>query len=153
MADATGDLDPYGSYYFALTLAENGGADVEVAHFVEGSGIKSSATVFEIEEGGLNGRTHKRPGQSKWENLTLRYATDASTHILKWRDAFIRDDFSQRIQWAAKIQMKNNAGDVLRTFNFSNAWPVSWEGPQFKSEGSSLSIESVEVAFDDVTIS
>ena len=76
MALQTDKLHPYGNYYFALEISDGTGT-TEVAHFLECSGLKSTATVFEIEEGGMNGKTHKRVGQSKWENITLRYATSA----------------------------------------------------------------------------
>ena len=45
----------------------------EVAHFLECSGLKSSTTVFEPEEGGMNHRVHKLPGQSRWR--TSRFGT------------------------------------------------------------------------------
>jgi phage tail-like protein len=148
------DLDPFGSYYFALELTGSSGT-FEVAHFMECSGIKTSTTIFEIEEGGLNGRTHKRPGQSKWENITLRYATSASTMLLEWRDAYVQDGFlsGERQRWSGAIKVMNNHGDVVRTYEFTNAWPVSWEGPQLSSDGSSLAVEAVEIAFDSLTIS
>ena len=76
MAEGKRIVDPFGAHYFALEL--NG---TEVAHFQECSGLKTTATVFEIEEGGLNGMTHKRPGQSRWDNIVLRYATNATQ---KW---------------------------------------------------------------------
>jgi phage tail-like protein len=147
------DLDPFGSYFFALELTHNGGT-FEVAHFMECSGIKSTTTVFEIEEGGLNGYTHKRPGQSKWENITLRYATSASTLLLEWRDAYVQDGFldGERTRWHGAVKVMNNHGDVVRVFEFTNAWPVSWEGPQLSSDGSNLAIESVEIAFDTLRI-
>ena len=44
--DPTGlvDNDPWGAYYFSLEID-----DVEVEHFLECSGLKTSAEVFEIE--------------------------------------------------------------------------------------------------------
>lgn len=150
----TDDLDPYGSYYFALEISGSGGA-FEVAHFQECSGLKSSTAVFEIEEGGLNGRTHKRVGQSKWENIVLRYASSESTSLVEWRDKFLRDLFTggERTKWSGAILLKNNKGDVVRRYSFSNAWPVSWEGPSFNSGSSDLAVESIEIAHDGLKIS
>ena len=147
--------DPFGSYYFALELNDSSNGTFEVAHFMECSGMKSATTVYEIEEGGLNGRTHKRPGQSKWENITLRYATSYSTKLLEWRDAFIQDKFleGERSKWSGAVKVMNNAGEVVRTFSFTNAWPVSWEGPQLTSDGSSLAVEAIEIAFDSLSVS
>ena len=145
-------LNPYGNFYFALELKDGGGTS-EVGHFVECSGLKSIATVYEIEEGGLNGRTHKRAGQSRWENIVLRYATNASNQMLEWRDRFLQDQFDQRLKFSGSIALKNNHGDVVRRWHFTNAWPVSWEGPQLASSGSELAIETLEIAHDGLSVS
>lgn len=141
------DPNPYGNYYFVLELDKS-----EVGHFMECSGLKTSAQVFEIEEGGLNGRTHKRPGQSRWENIVLKYATNTSLRLLEWRDRFLQD------QWAGgrldgSIALKNNAGETVRQWHFKNAWPVSWEGPSLNSAQSELAIETLEIAHEGLTVS
>ncbi len=140
--------DAYGGFYFALEV--NG---TEIAHFQECSGLKTSATVFEIEEGGLNGYTHKRPGQSKWENLVLRYATNASTELLAWRDEFVRDQFASRPTNSGAVIMKDNHGDEIRRFSFTNAWPVSWEGPTMNAGSSELAVETLEIAHEGLLVS
>ena len=140
--------NPYGNHFFALEV--NG---VEVAHFIECSGLKSSTAVFEIEEGGTNSYTHKRPGQSKWENIVLRTATSASMDLLQWRDSLLQDRFSKRVGYDGAIHLKNNAGEIIRTWTFVNAWPVSWEGPSLNASGSELAIETLEIAHDGLQVS
>jgi phage tail-like protein len=141
------ETDPYGAHYFALEL--NG---TQVAHFLECSGLKSTATVFEIEEGGMNGMTHKRPGQSRWENITLRYATNASQPLLEWRDKFIRDEFSSRDGNSGAIVLYDNDGNELRRYEFMHAWPVSWEGPSLNAGSSEVGVESIEIAHEGLTV-
>ena len=139
--------DPHGNFYFVLEIDK-----VEVAHFMEFSGLKSSCEVFEILEGGFNGQVHKLPGVSKWENLTLRYCTQASTALFEWRQDFINDEFETRPETSGAIIMKNNAGEEIKRFSFGAMWPVSWEGPALNSGASELAIESLEVAFDRFTM-
>jgi phage tail-like protein len=139
------DTNPYGNYYFALEI---GG--VEVAHFMECSGLKTSSQVFEIEEGGLNSRTHKRPGQSRWENIVLRYATNTSIRLLQWRDTYLQDMFGDKKN--GSITLKNNAGEPIRSWTFKNAWPVSWEGPSLNSGSSELAVETLELAHDGLEV-
>lgn len=141
------DVDPYGNYYFALEIN-----NTEVAHFLECSGLKNGSTAFEIIEGGLNGNVHKRPGQSKWENIILKYATSASTFLLEWRDAFLQDQFDKRTQYSGSIAVMSNDGTVVRRFHFTNAWPVSWEGPHLSSNQSELAIETLEIAHSGLTL-
>lgn len=147
------DWNPYGNYYFALEIKFDQGSPEEVAHFMELSGLKNSSTVFEFEEGGLNARSHKRPGQSKWENIVLKYATSASTFMMEWRDKWLQGNFNERKKYSGSVVLKDNEGNVVRRFEFKNAWPVSWEGPSFTASGSDLAIETLELAHDGLTIS
>lgn len=144
-------LNPYGAYYFALEIKDDDGT-TQIGHFMECAGLKSSCEVYEIKEGGLNGRTHKRAGQSKWENITLRYATNASTKLLEWRDEFLQDNFNQRTKYSGSIAIMDNQGNVVRRFHFENAWPVSWEGPSLNSGRSELAVETLEIAHDGLKI-
>jgi len=144
--------DPYGSYYFSLELTVQGGSAIEVAHFLECSGLKSSCAVYEIDEGGLNGRSHKRPGQSKWENIQFRFASSASTALLEWRDKFLTDQFDNRTKYSGSIALMNNAGETVRRYHFKNAWPVAWEGPSLNAGSSELAIEMLEIAHDGLAL-
>jgi phage tail-like protein len=146
------DADPMGNYYFSLEIKVDNGSPTEVAHFRECSGLKTSSEVFEILEGGLNGRTHRRPAQSKWENLVIKYASSSSAFLMTWRDQFLQDKFDNRIKYSGAISLKNNHGDVVRKFEFTNAWPVSWEGPTFNAGGSDLAVETLEIAHEGLKI-
>ena len=137
---------PYGNFIFDLEIE-----GVFVAQFMECSGLKTSSEVFEIEEGGLNGRTHKFPGRSKWENIVLKHATNASMHLLEWRDQFLQDAFTNRR--SGSIMLKDNDGVILRRWSFRDAWPISWEGPTFNSGESALAIETLELAHEGLSVS
>lgn len=141
------DPDPWGNHYFALELQ-----GLEVAHFVECTGLKSVSTVFEIEEGGYNGNVHKRPGQSRWENIVLKSATSVSMRLLEWRDEFLQDLYQSREGTSGSVVVYSNAGAELRRFNFVSAWPVGWEGPQLNAGGSELGIETLELAHEGIYI-
>ena len=150
--------DPYSAHYFALELDNE-----EVGHFMECSGLKSTCTVFEIEEGGLNSRTHKRPGQNKWENIVLRYATNTNMTMVEWRDSYLQGKYLggsyNGEYWGGEgkrdgsIKLMNAHGDCVVRYSFTNAWPVSWEGPSLSGDSSALAIETIEIAHDGLTIS
>jgi phage tail-like protein len=124
----------------------------EVAHFLECSGLKSSTTIFELEEGGMNHRVHKLPGQSRWENITLRYGVTGDATMLQWRGDILQDKFKADSRKNGAIVMKNNNMQVVRRYNFKAAWPVSWEGPSFNAQSNELAIESVELAHDGIEV-
>ncbi|MCB9792456.1 MAG: phage tail protein [Alphaproteobacteria bacterium] len=139
-------LDPEGNFYFALEID-----GIEIAQFNECSGIKSTTEVFEIEEGGVNHRVHKLPGQSRWENITLRYGVTNDTSMLGWRNEVLSDSFRERRSGA--IIVKNNAGEEVRRYSFTNAWPVAWEGPSFSASGAEVAVEMMELAHEGVSVS
>jgi phage tail-like protein len=145
------DSDPYGSHYFALEITGEDGS-VEVAHFLEFSGIKNSCTTYDIIEGGHSWNVHKRVGRSKWENLTLKYATSTSTFMMRWRSAYLSGNFEKRKLYSGSVALMSNQGKVLRRFHFVNAWPVSWEGPAMASGGSDLAIETLVLAHDGISV-
>lgn len=140
-------LDPQGAYIFCLEINKQ-----EVAHFLECSGLKSSTTIFELEEGGMNHRVHKLPGQSRWENITLRYGVTGDATMLQWRGDILQDKFKADSRRNGAIVVKNNNMQVVRRYNFKSAWPVSWEGPSFNAQSNELAIESVELAHDGIEV-
>jgi phage tail-like protein len=141
-----GTEEPEGNYVFALEID-----GVAIANFMECSGLKTSTQVFELEEGGVNHRVHKLPGQSRWENVTLRYGVTSDTSLLNWRNEILQDGFQSRRNGA--IIVKNNAMEEVRRYSFVNAWPVAYEGPSFAAGGSELAIEMIEIAHHGLTIS
>lgn len=140
--------DPEGAFIFGLEI--NG---TEVAQFKECSGLKSSTAVVEIEEGGQNHRVHKFPGQSRWENITLKYGTTSDTALLEWRNEILNDEFSKDKRRSGAVIMYNMQMEEVRRFDFINAWPVSWAGPALNADGADLAIETIEIAHHGITVS
>ncbi len=142
----TNITDPEGNMLFALEIE-----GIEVANFLECSGLKTSTTVFEIEEGGLNQYVHKLPGQSRWENIVLRYGVTADTTLLEWRDEVLQDEFSARRN--GSVVVKNLSNEEVRRYSFKTAWPVAWEGPAFNSNSAELAVEMLEIAHHGLEVS
>ena len=118
---------------------------------MECNGIKTTTQVFEIEEGGVNHRVHKVPGQSRWENLVLRYGVTSDTSLLQWRNEILEDGFAKRRNGA--VIVKNLAMEEVRRYSFVNAWPVAYEGPNFVAYGAELAVEMIELAHHGITVS
>ena len=138
--------DPEGNFIFTLEID-----GIEVAQFKECSGLKTSTQVFELEEGGMNHRVHKLPGQTRWENITLRYGVTSDTSLLEWRNEILQDEFSLRRNGA--VVLKTLQMQEVRRYNFVQAWPVSWEGPAFDASSADLAVEMIEIAHHGISIS
>jgi phage tail-like protein len=138
-------VDPEGNFIFELEVD-----GITIAQFMECSGLKTTTQVFELEEGGVNHRVHKLPGQSRWENVVLRYGVTSDTSLLEWRNEILEDGFSKRRNGA--VVMKNNQMEEVRRYSFKNAWPVSYEGPSFVANGAELAVEMIELAHHGITV-
>lgn len=146
--EAPVDKDPWGAYYFSLEID-----DIDVAHFLECSGLKTSAEVVEIEEGGYLSNVHKRTGRSKWENIILKRAVYTGHLFEEWRDYYMQipsGGWARRATSTAAIVMRANDGTELRRYSIVQPWPVSWEGPSLSSGGSALAEETLEIAHEGI---
>ena len=139
-------VDPEGNMLFTLEIE-----GIEIAEFLECTGIKSASAVFEIEEGGLTQYVHKLPGQARWDNIVLRYGVTSDTTLLEWRNEVLQDQFAARRNGA--VLMKNLANEVVRRYSFKQAWPVAWEGPAFDAQGDALAVEMIEIAHHGIEVS
>lgn len=81
--------DPMGGYVFALEINK-----MEVAHFTECSGIKSTTEVYTIKEGGMNHAVHKMAGQSNWDNIVLKYGVTSDMSMLSLREIVMNDEYA-----------------------------------------------------------
>ena len=140
--------DPEGSFVFALEIDS-----IQIANFLECSGLKTSTEVFEIEEGGNNQFTHKLPGRSKWENIVLKYGVTSDISLLSWRNEVLAGELGSEKRRSGAVLMKNLKGEVIRRYSFTNAWPVSWEGPSFNASSAELAIETLEIAHEGLAVS
>jgi phage tail-like protein len=138
--------DPEGNFIFSLEFGKD-----EVAQFRECSGLKSSTAIFELEEGGMNQAVHKLPGQSRWENIQLRYGVTSSTYLLEWRNKILQDSFAERRN--GSIVLRTLQGEEVRRYNFLLAWPVAWEGPSFDASAADLAVEMIELAHHGISVS
>ena len=102
-------LDPEGNYVFALEID-----GIEVAQFLECSGLKNSTEVFELQEGGMNDRVHKLPGQSRWDNIVLRYGVTSDVSLMQWRGEILTDDFGRSSRRKGSIVVKNNQMEAIK---------------------------------------
>lgn len=138
--------DPSGNHYFALEID-----GVEVAHFQECSGIKTETKLFELEEGGLNNRVHKLPGEAKFSNVTLRQSTNCSVGLWSWREQCRRGNHRKRVSGA--VSMYSPDGSVVQRFDFTEVWPVRWSGPEMDGGASELAVEELEFGHDGLRVS
>jgi phage tail-like protein len=136
-------LDPHVAFNFAIEIE-----GLLVGGFREVSGLESTVETEPLREGGVNDFVHDLVGQTTHAHLTLTHGlTDIST---LWNWYF---DVTQGI-----IRRKNGTIALLDRqqipvmwWNFRNALPVRWSGPQFNAESDTVAFEAVELAHEGLS--
>lgn len=140
--------DPFGSFNFHVEI--DGEDESFAAHFNEVSGLKGDVEEFEIKEGGVNDRTHKRPGRTVWGPVTLKRGVDTEKVFYNWWRNIV-DNQKGKIRKKVRIVMLDEDFSEVRSWTLNEAWPKSWEGPAFNSGGSELAFESITLNHHGVT--
>ena len=138
---ATGQrVDPYRNFNFLVELD-----GITQAGFSDCSGFGASTDPIEYREGGENKTPRKLPGLTKFSNITLKWGLTDSRELYDW----YRDVVN------GKIQRKNGSiivldleGNEKVRWNFSNAWPTKWDGPDFTAKGNDIAIDMLELAVE-----
>ncbi|MBZ9751583.1 phage tail protein [Deinococcus sp. HMF7604] len=116
---------------------------IEHAAFSEVSGLQIETETMDHIEGGVNDRVMRLPVRSKMGNLTLKRGVVAGQQLLEWYLDIVNGYLDTRNVTVIVYQAK---GDVLVRFEFLQAYPVKWSGPQFAGTGDAVAVETLELA-------
>ena len=141
---ATGQrVDPYGNFNFLVEID-----GITRAAFHEVSGFDSTIDVIEHREGGENTTVRKLPGMTKHSNIVLKWGLADDSDLYNWH----RDAVNGKVQRRnGSIVLLDRQGQERMRWNFVNAWPSKWDGPDFNAEGNDIAIETLELAHEGVT--
>jgi phage tail-like protein len=133
-------IDPYRNFNFLVELD-----GITQAGFSDASGFGSTTEPVEINEGGFNTASHKFVGRTKQNNITLKWGLTDSPELYNW----YRDVVNGRIQRRnGSIIVLDLEGKEKVRWNFFNAWPTKWDGPDFNAKGNEVAIETLEIAHE-----
>lgn len=133
-------LEPYAAFNFWVEIE-----GLLVGGFSAVSGLESNIEVDEHIEGGVNDFTHRFPRRTSYANLVLSHGlTDIST-LWNWYY-----NVTQGI-----VERKNGTIMLLDAqqlpamyWNFRNAFPVKWSGPNFDASRGDAAVESIELVHE-----
>jgi phage tail-like protein len=140
---ATGErIDPYGSYNFRVEID-----GITRAAFAEASGFESTIAVIEHREGGENTTVRKLPGLTSYSNIVLRWGLTDDRELYDWHRRAIQGEVERK---NGSIVALDRRGEERVRWNFFNAWPTRWDGPDFNAEGTDVAIEALELAHEGI---
>jgi phage tail-like protein len=119
------------------------------AVFTELSGLQVEMQVMDYQEGGNNAFVHRLPGPTKVSNITLKRGLTTSNEFFKW----CMEVTSRRVNRRhVSVLLYDTRGQEVVRWNFQNAFPVKWVGPQFNSTSQATAIETLELAHDGLEL-
>lgn len=131
-------VDPYRNFNFLVEID-----GISQARFAECTGFGASNEPIEYREGGENRTVRKLPGMTKYPNIVLKWGLTDSDELYKWWKNIVNGKADRRNGSIILLDMEGN--EKVR-WNFINAWPTKWDGPDFNAKGNEVAIETLELA-------
>jgi phage tail-like protein len=139
--------DPLNSYRFTVEIQ-----GIQEGEFLECTGLQVEVKVEPYEEGGLNGFTHKIPGRRSYSNITLKRGLTTSRQLIDWLDRVATKDAKAEELKNVSILLVDNTGATLRRYNLTGAFPTKWTGPSLNATTSTSLVETLEIAFQEMSV-
>ncbi len=129
---------PYLNFRFLVEID-----GIIVGGFSEVSGLNVETETELIEEGGVNDYVHKLPKKTKYSNLTLKRGLTDSDVLWSWHRDVVKGNFKRK---SGAIIMLDDEGNSKWRWNFKEAYPVKWTGPDLQAANSTVAIEILELS-------
>lgn len=134
--------DPYQVFNFFIELD-----GMMVGGFSECSGLSAETQFEEYREGGVNDYVHRLPGSSKNPPLVLKHGMTLGADMWDWYTEVV-----QCVGLGTPVKRKNGTVYLLNKehipvmwWNFTDALPMKWTGPELRADSASVAFESIEM--------
>ncbi|HOV10201.1 MAG TPA: phage tail protein [Bacteroidales bacterium] len=127
---------------------EWGGSSI---NFSEVSGLNVETQIIEYRDGASpDFSTVKMPGLQKYGNITLkRGAMPGDNEFFDWWNTHQLNTIERR---DVIISLLNEKHEPVITWRVRNAFPVKVDGGSLKATGNEVSIETLEIAHEGITV-
>jgi phage tail-like protein len=130
-------LDPYQGFNFLIEIE-----GILAGGFSECSGLTVETEFFEFREGGVNGFVHKFPGPTKYPPLVLKHGLTQIDGLWSWHQDVTAWDFERK---NGTIYLLNKQSLPVMWWDFKEAYPTKYTGPDLRAESGAVAFESVEL--------
>lgn len=151
-------FDPLPGFNFLITLIDNSSTFSAIASGVSGlllggfsecTGLESNLETFEYKEGGVNDRIHRFASRNSYGNIILKRGVGFGEDLWLWHQEFIEGEGKRRDGF---IILQNEMQIPIKIWSFSRGLPIKWSGPAFNAQSSAVSIESMEIAHEQLKL-
>ena len=134
--------DPYLSFRFLVEIQ-----GLIVGGFSEVSGLQVATEIEEKREGGVNDYVHKLPKLTKYQNITLKRGITDSDTLWEWHQDVVNGNIERKTIF---VVLMDREGDEQWRWQFIDAYPVKWTGPDLTAGSSAVAIETIELAHNGI---
>ena len=137
---AVGDRnDPYLSFNFLVEIK-----GLVVGGFSEVSGLRAEIEVKDYREGGVNDYMHKLPGPTRYpSNLILKHGIADYSELWGWYLEVTLGIITRR---NGSIILLDSSSEEVWRWDFFDAYPVRWSGPELRAGTAEVAVETLELA-------
>lgn len=134
--------DPYLSFRFLVEIQ-----GLIVGGFSEVSGLQAETEIEEKREGGVNDYVHKLPKITKYQNITLKRGITDSDTLWEWHQDVVNGNIERKTIF---VVLMDREGDEQWRWQFIDAYPVKWTGPDLTAGSSAVAVETIELAHNGI---
>lgn len=134
---------PPTAFYFQVNI--DGVQGKNEGSFQEVSGLNIKLGKEDIKEGGENRYVHRLPLRPQFENLVLKRGMVTGSDLLQWVEDTAQFTFAPKNVTVILMDAESNP---LVSWQFNNAYPVTYQISPFKSQEGALVLETVEICYD-----
>ena len=134
---ATPRNDPFVAFRFEVNLD-----GLSVAGFSECTGLQWETETQDYLEGGENTHVHKFPTRTKQSNLVLKRGI---VDRVMWNWYWDLTQGLVQLRTGAVLVRDPSGADVVMQWEFSDAFPSKWTGPDLNATQNNVAIESMEI--------
>jgi len=130
--------DPYQAFNFLVEIE-----GILAGGFSECSGLQVETEFHDYREGGRNEYVHRFAGPTKYPPLVLKHGLTPIDGLWAWHQDLVHETIVRR---NGTIYLLDKQRIPVMWWDFKEALPVKWTGPELRADSGSLAIESVELA-------
>ncbi|MFZ3167948.1 MAG: phage tail protein [Candidatus Methanoperedens sp.] len=138
----TGEVPyPYTSFKFRVEIE-----GITSARFSEVSGLQFETETEPYEEGGVNDFVHILPKRTKYQNIILKRGITDADDMWEWYQKVVNGKFERKNGAIVLMDVSGKDKDTKWRWDFFNAYPVKWTGPELKADSGTVAFEAIELA-------
>ncbi len=110
-------------------------------------GLDSETEIVEYQDGD-DITLRKRPGRTKYSNITLKRGFVNSDELWQWRKKVVEGKLERKS--GSVILMADDGQTEVCRYNFFEGWPCKWKGFSLDGKGGDVNVEEIELAVEKI---